>query len=963
MKRHQPNRCLHSRVAICAVIVATAAAARAADPPAKPLHERIDELIESGATAPAAELVGDAEFLRRVSLDLTGMPPSPDELRSFLADTSPDKRAKAVDRLLEGPLHARHLATSLDVLLMERRPAQHVSADEWQSYLLAATRANRPLDQVFREILAADGSDAATRPAARFYLDRGSEPNLITRDVGRIVFGRDLQCAQCHNHPSIPDYKQADYQGLLAFFAASYELKHKDGGKDRVDFAEKAGGDLTFTSVFVKGSKHRTGPRVPGEGELVEPTFPPGEEYEVKPADGVLPRPKFRRRAQLAEHATGGANAAFNANVANRLWALMMGHGLVHPLDLHHPDNPPSRPGLLRLLADELVVLKFDARAFLRELALTRAYQRSIDLPFGKGDTSGAVAAALAGLESRTAAIKAAAEAARKDYEAAMGEWETAEVAVIPVAAEQDQALAKHAEVAKKQGEARKAAEAAAAQVASREQAAKALAAAAEKALEAAKALPAEKDLAAAAQKFVDRSKAIPAELAALQKASAEKAAALDKASTDLAAAAKAVEAARAKTLPLREVFRQKEQAVIASRRRMAESQVALERHKKRIMRLEAIAERNALDLKVAAAARGVDARREAVDKARAVVEEHAAVLAQRDQELKDADRARLSAEKARGDAQGAVDRHQKKLSSVEEALRTTEAARAELPEDPDLAAAAEKIKSRADALKSALAPLASRRDDAASALKATVTAVAAASRGLEQAKAEASRRDSAIAAARKTLADEEARLKAARSELDRAGERVAELLSNDFDLAQLKPLTPEQIAWSMLRVTGVYDRTRQAVEAELDKTKPLKEQERNDPALVRARAFEVETRTFDKLKGNTQPFIRIYAAGAGQPQGDFFATADQALFASNGGLVNGWIAPAAGNVADRMVRESDPKKAAEDLYLTVLSRPASADEAAEVGRVLGGPPESRPAAVQELVWGLLTSAEFRFNH
>ncbi|HWE40527.1 MAG TPA: DUF1549 domain-containing protein [Isosphaeraceae bacterium] len=962
MKRHQPGRRLRACVVLCGM-VATATAARAADSTSKSLHERIDERIESSGNGPAIDLVGDAEYLRRISLDLTGMPPTSDELRAFLADTGADKREKAVDRLLEGPLHARHLATSLDILLMERRPAQHVSAEEWQAYLLAATRSNRPLNQVFREILAADGADPGTRPAARFYLDRGSEPNLITRDVGRIVFGRDLQCAQCHNHPSIDDYKQSDYQGLLAFFATSYELKHKEGGKDRVDYAEKAGADLNFVSVFVKGSKHRTGPRVPGEGELVEPVFPAGEEYAVKPVENVLPRPKFSRRAQLATHATDGSNPAFNANLANRLWALMMGRGLVHPVDLHHPDNPPSHPELLRQLADELVASNFDTRAFLRELALTRTYQRTIDLPFGKGAASGDVAAALAELESRTASTKAAAEAARKGYEAATGGWEAAEAALIPVAAEQDQALAKHADLAKKQAEAGKTAAAAAAQVAARQEAAKALAEAAEKALEASKKLPAEKDLAAAAQKFVDRSKAIPAELAALQKASAEKAAALAKADADLAAAAKAVEVARSKTQPLREACRQKEQAVVDSRRRLAEVEVALERHKKRMMRLEAVAGRNALDRKVATAARVVDSRREAVGKARAVVEEHAALLAKRDQDVKAADQVRLTAEKARDDAQGAVDRQEKRLARVAEAVRATEAARSELPDDADLAQVAETLKSKAAALESAAGPLGSRRDAAASTLKTAVAAVAAASRGLEEARAEASRRDSSLAAARKALADEEARLRAARSELDRADERLAVLFADDFDLAQLKPLTPEQIGWSMLRVTGVYDRTRQAVEAELDKASPLNEQARSDPAQVRARALEVESRTFDKLKGTIAPFVQIYAAGAGQPQGDFFATADQALFASNGGLVNGWVAPAAGNIADRMVREPDPKKAAEDLYLTVLSRPPSADEAAEVGRVLGGPAADKPLAVQELVWGLLTSAEFRFNH
>src|SRR5262249_29490376 len=152
------------------------------------LHERIDRVVASSHVGPPAALTTDAEFFRRVSLDLTGMPPSLEELRAFLADCAADKRARMVDRLLESPLYGRHLAETFDVILMERRPSQNVGADDWQNYLLGAFRENQPLNQVVKEILSADGSDTNLRPAARFYLDRGSEPNLITRDVGRIFF-------------------------------------------------------------------------------------------------------------------------------------------------------------------------------------------------------------------------------------------------------------------------------------------------------------------------------------------------------------------------------------------------------------------------------------------------------------------------------------------------------------------------------------------------------------------------------------------------------------------------------------------------------------------------------------------------------------------------------------------------------------------------------------------------------
>ena len=120
------------RAAACACVLSVALAfllnsAPAADGPAEPLHKRIDRLIDADRIGPPVAPASDAEFLRRVSLDLIGMPPSVEELRAFLADPSPDKRARAIDRLLESPLFARHWATTLDIMLMERRPGKNVA--------------------------------------------------------------------------------------------------------------------------------------------------------------------------------------------------------------------------------------------------------------------------------------------------------------------------------------------------------------------------------------------------------------------------------------------------------------------------------------------------------------------------------------------------------------------------------------------------------------------------------------------------------------------------------------------------------------------------------------------------------------------------------------------------------------------------------------------------------------------
>ncbi|MGP0064250.1 MAG: DUF1549 domain-containing protein [Isosphaeraceae bacterium] len=951
---------------VCGLLIAIVSLpndAKAADSPAEPLHARIDRLMESVQVGPRVAPASDAEFLRRVSLDLTGMPPSVEELKEFLADRAADKRARAVDRLLASPLFARHWATTLDVMLMERRPSKKVAADDWQNYLLSAVRENRPLNQLMGELLRADGADPKLRPAARFYLDRESEPNLITRDVGRIFFGRDMQCAQCHNHPLVPDYQQSDYYGLLAFISPGYALTRKEGKNETTFHAEKAGTDLAFDSVFVKDDHHWTGPRVPGGTELPEPMFPPGEEYTVKPADQVLPVPRYSRRAKLASLVTDGGNRAFNENLANRLWGFMMGRGLVHPVDSHHPANPPSHPELMKLLGEELVALKFDARAFLRELALTHAYQRAIDLPEETSPLPAPFAAKLAQLKARSEPLEAAAERAREDYLRAVKIWHKTESALIPLVAEQDKALLKHTEVMKKKDDAQKAAGDAQAGVVARRETAKALAEAAGKAQDVVKKLPKEKDLADAARIFVNRSTAAAAELAASEKASAEKAVALKKATEGLDAAARSVEAVRARVQPVRESVRTKEKIVLDLRQKMAESRVAAEDHQKCLRLHETYARFKSLQEQVAATQRNVVARRNDLAVAKTRSADHAPVLRTRQDEVKAADISRISAEKSRAQAQSAMERHQKIATSVEAALVATEAARQQLPADTTLSEASQKLKAKSDELKSGLPKLRAQLDAAASAVQKASDVLNSANQALKASSGEKARRDGAIVAAQAALAAEQSRGNALKSELADATDGLIEQMGNQFALAQLKPLTPEQLCWSIFKVTGVYDRYRQAEEAELNKSKPLPGTAAIDPAQRLARAIEVERRTFDKLKGNVAPFVAIYGAGPGQPQNDFFATADQALFVANGGSINSWIAPGGGNVSERMVREKDSRKAAEDLFLTILSRPPTPEESADVARLLAVEPPAKAAAVQELVWGLLTSAEFRFNH
>ena len=368
-----------------ALVIIMCASPAAAD---ETFHARIDKLIAAGhpdhakLAAPTAD---DTEFLRRVTLDLTGTIPSTAEATAFFADTDPVKRTKAIDRLLASPGYARRMAQAFDVILMERRKDTRVPRAAWETYLRDAFAANWPYDAFAREILSADGTDAKTRPAAKFFLDRDLEPNLITRDLGRVFLGRNLGCAQCHDHPTVGDYKQADYYGIQAFINRTFLFPNAQAATAVI--AEKADGEVNFTSVFDKSkTASATGPRMPGLKAFDEPKAEKGKEYTIAPAKDVRPVPVYSRRARLAAAVTSPENAAFARTAVNRLWALMMGRGIIDPVDQDHSDNPPSHPELLDLLAREFVAQKYDVKWLIREIALSRTYQRTSEVPASLSD-------------------------------------------------------------------------------------------------------------------------------------------------------------------------------------------------------------------------------------------------------------------------------------------------------------------------------------------------------------------------------------------------------------------------------------------------------------------------------------------------------------------------------------------------------------------------------------------------
>ena len=265
------------------------------------------------------------------------------------------------------------------VMLMERRGDD----EEWSKFLRTAFEKNMPWHELARAILRPNADLEDQRGAAFFFTQRLVKEGAmapvdipgLTRDVGRLIAGVDLQCCQCHDHLTVPTYKQKHFQGLHMIFENVQTRRDvKFPAVSEKIMTDKKEFKSVFEQVAIK-----TGPVIPGSGELEIKVFKKGEEYAVAPdaktrAPGL---PKFSPLGELSAGLANRENSLFRRNIANRLWFVMLGSGLVEPLDLLHSDNPATHPELLDLLGSEFAKHEFDMKWLLREIALSRAYQRS----------------------------------------------------------------------------------------------------------------------------------------------------------------------------------------------------------------------------------------------------------------------------------------------------------------------------------------------------------------------------------------------------------------------------------------------------------------------------------------------------------------------------------------------------------------------------------------------------------
>ncbi len=325
--------------------------------PEVPRHNFIDDHVFAKARKfhlVPSPLSSDAEFLRRLCLDLTGRLPPVHRVRRFLADPDPQKRSRLIGLLLRSPEFVDHWSWRFYDFLRVISPV-------YKDWVRRAIAENKPYDQFARERVAAQGFDGPSR----HYEDMGGTavplPQNAMGEQVRVFLGRRMDCAQCHDHP-YESWSQNQFWGLTAFFG---RLSNLHPGFPQVDFVIVD--DPEGYGTFGKGAK----------------VIHPRTKQEVQPRflDGS-PVPEDRRedwRLALAEWMTSPENPYFAPAMANRMWGYFFGRGIVDPVDDFRSNNLATHPRLLEALARYFVRSGYDLRSLIRLMVESRTYQLSGD--------------------------------------------------------------------------------------------------------------------------------------------------------------------------------------------------------------------------------------------------------------------------------------------------------------------------------------------------------------------------------------------------------------------------------------------------------------------------------------------------------------------------------------------------------------------------------------------------------
>jgi hypothetical protein len=318
---------------------------------AKAIDGLVNAKLASLRIAPSP-VCDDESFLRRVTLDLVGLLPTPEERAQFLADSAPDRRTRVVDALMARKEFVELWVMRWAEILQIRSQGNEVSpkgAILYHQWLDRRIAANEPIDRMVRDLLTATGGTFDNPPTNYFQLERNTLK--LAENVAQAFLGMRIQCAQCHNHP-FDRWTMDDYYGFAAFFA---------------QIGRKKGADPREQIVFNSGSGEV---QHPVKGKPAAPKFLGGEAPKVADRD---------RREALAAWITAADNPFFAKHVANVAWTHFFGRGIVHEPDDARVSNPPANGPLLDALGRRFIASGCDFRALVRDIVTSRTYQRSCE--------------------------------------------------------------------------------------------------------------------------------------------------------------------------------------------------------------------------------------------------------------------------------------------------------------------------------------------------------------------------------------------------------------------------------------------------------------------------------------------------------------------------------------------------------------------------------------------------------
>lgn len=325
--------------------------------------KRVDELLYAKIRQLQLEVspqANDAEFLRRVTLDLTGKIPSANVAAEFLSVKNAFKRERYIRQLLDSPESSAYLARVWTTWLLGNATENEVEATRLREWLQTAFAENRPYDEIARQLIAATGPSHQDG-AASYLLRYDLNPTELAARTSRFFLGLSMQCAQCHDHKTEP-WTQRDFYGVVAFFSSTHQEPLYE------DVFENGRRQRRYVGSYLRDSE-ATPVTIPHKGTVVAPTYLDGSPARLLPGQSA--------RQAYAEWVTHPDNSYFAKATVNRVWAYFFGRGFVEPLDGFGVKNPPTNPELLDFLARDFVERGYDLRYLVRVLLNTEAYQRS----------------------------------------------------------------------------------------------------------------------------------------------------------------------------------------------------------------------------------------------------------------------------------------------------------------------------------------------------------------------------------------------------------------------------------------------------------------------------------------------------------------------------------------------------------------------------------------------------------